>query len=159
METANGMAIDPFGTDQWGTPPAPTKKEATKKKGFDAAEFRKMCRKKDKGSNRPGGRSGAIHNFLVGIFSKFIDLAKQAFEISISKFIIELCAMVIAGVGGAIAGKYKRPVEVTTAGVFYNVANTATQTVTPQAAQSPQNNLWGGSAFDSGWSSPRTSGW
>lgn len=123
------------------------------KKPFTVDTFLKDYRTQATAVAGTGGRAaGIFYDFTKRIVAKFLDFAKQAVEIAVSKFLVELCAMIIAAVSGSIMGKYKRPVDITTGGVFYGNGGGATQ-----ASSNPQAPLWSssGSAFDGGWGNQR----
>lgn len=138
------MEAAEFSNSPWGEAEA-----APKSRGFSAAEFvknyRQGAREASKGAAK---RFEAFQTFSESLVKRFIEMARQAVEIALSKFLVELCAMIIAAVGAAMVKRHNRPVEITTPGVFFNQAGQ------PAAAPAggPQQNLWSGSPFDSGWS-------
>jgi hypothetical protein len=100
-----------------------------------------------------GGRMmGALEDMTRKVIGRFFEFVKQAVEIAITKFVVELCAMIIAALGAAITAKHKRPMDITASGVSYN--NGGPQTPPPQSQQS---SMFDGSAFDSSWSQPTRS--
>lgn len=90
--------------------------------------------------------------WLIKMFDHFSKFLKQAIEIAVSKFVVELCAMVISAVSAAILGKYSRGLDITTDKVFYG-GSSGTQ-AGPQQTQQQQPD-WRRSAFDDGWPSQR----
>jgi hypothetical protein len=129
----------------WGEP-EPAKK-------FSVVEFVKNYKTQTEKASvvRKGGLIDAFIRVSLRILAKFREFAKQAVEIAVSKFLVELCAMIIAGISTALASRHGRGIDISTPGVFYN-KSPATGTT---AAPSNQGSLWdrGSSAspFDSGW--------
>lgn len=113
-----------------------------------------------KQATRVAGSSVRIVSFLeeitVKIVKKFLEFARQAVDIAVSKFLVELCAMIISAVSAAVLSKYKRPVDITTAGVFYNGGG---QTAQPGGQPTPSSNqsMFSGSAFDNSWPGSQSS--
>jgi hypothetical protein len=86
------------------------------------------------------------------------EMTKQAIEYAASKFLVELCAMIIAAVGAALTKKHGKSVEISTGDVHYR------PNAQPQQSSGQQGNLWGHehdsrSPFDSGWTRTGTGSW
>jgi hypothetical protein len=156
----NALGTDPFAVPEeasnWGeTVPA-------REGPFNPRDFIRNYRKE---ANKAAStyNSKLIDSFVDAsrrIFARFAEFAKQAVEIAVSKFLVELCAMIIAGISAALMKKHSRGVEISTPGVFYN-SNGAAPT---QAQSSPSNqgSLWGNnnnSSFDGGWNRPGQNAW
>lgn len=84
------------------------------------------------------------------------NLTKKALEMAVQKFVIELCAMVIAALGAVWANRGNKPFDISTPGVYFNNGTTqpaaaTTNTTTTQSRQSSFGDPW------SDWGSPSTS--
>lgn len=112
-------------------------------------------------ANKATGAGGRLADAFVDvsrrILSQFWSFAKQAIEIALSKFLVELCAMIIAGISAALASRHKMSVDISTPGVFYN-KNGQTVSTPPNSSQ---GSLWDkrDSPFDSGWSRSSSPAW
>lgn len=155
----NALDTDPFkipaGGDDWG-PAAPASQEA-----FSPSDFVKNYKKQASIAAR-SGPSRVADAFVEAsrrILAKFTEFAKQAVEIAISKFLVELCAMIIAGISAALMSRHKRGIDISTPGVFYNPGGSAT--AAPASGQHNQGSLWGNSSnsYDGGWNRPGTTSW
>jgi hypothetical protein len=67
------------------------------------------------------------------LLQSVVSYAKRAIELASHKFVIELCAMVMTALLGALSKKGYRASEVSTGDVYYRPAGVAA----PQAAQQP----------------------
>lgn len=145
----NSMETSPF-ADVVDLPTIP-KKET--KKPFDFTTFLKDFRTVARVSTQSRGYEAVkvLKSIAESIVRKFLEFARQAVEIAVSKFLVELCAMIIGAVGGAMMAKHKKGFDITTPGVFYNGGQ-------PAVAQAPsQQPSWGSSSpFDSWPSQPRS---
>lgn len=149
---------DAFGMDGFSQPADagwPVSEEA-KASGFKASQFVRDYAKQTN-SVLSAASQQLVDTFVEGslvLLKKFWFMAKQAVSIAVSKFLVELCAMIISAVGAALLKSQGKPVEITTPNVFFNPSGQA------PASQQAQPSLWNqssGSPFDSGWSSQRSS--
>jgi hypothetical protein len=127
-----------------------------KKSSFDSKEFVKAA---NDAQQRGPQVFAWFQKLTLDVLKKLWSIAKQAVEIAVSKFLLELCAMVISAVGASIYKKYSRHVDITTPGVSYTSSGGATMNNSSSSA--PPQNLWtnSGSPFDSGWGSSRAGAW
>lgn len=105
--------------------------------------------------------ASTVKMFVERMISKIVHFAKEALEIAVSKFLVELCAMVIAAVCKALLSKHGKGMDITTGGVFWNGSpNTTTGPAAPNShSNGQQGSMWSGSAFDSGWSRTPGGAW
>lgn len=68
------------------------------------------------------------------------NLTKQALNMAVQKFFIELCAMVIASLGTAWANRGNRPFDITTPGVFFNAPGSQPVMATTNGNQPSRSN-------------------
>lgn len=149
-----------FDKDVFSTAPAPTwgeqSKESSKRTLFDVIDGYS----KDKES--VGSKVGEqVLDMIAGVFQRlykrFVEFAKQAAEIAVSKFLVELCAMIIAALSSMLFKKYGKGVDISTNGVYYN--HNGQPSPAPNSNQSGQQSMWGNSSYDGGWSRPGQSAW
>jgi hypothetical protein len=145
---------------QWGG--ATVKESETEK--FVPSEFVKNYRTQASRAASAGSKiADKFVELMAGVLGKFMEFSKQAIEIAISKFLVELCAMIIAGISAALMNKHGRGVDISTPGVFYNKSGVGP--AASPAASSPQQPLWNqgsssnNSPFDSGWNRSSASAW
>lgn len=103
-----------------------------------------------------------LRDFAMAVAKRFISFSKQAVEIAVSKFVVELCAMIIAAVGALMVERHKKPVDITTAGVFYSGgpgSSSGPATTTQTQPNRPPQDMWSGSPFDNGWSRGPAGNW
>lgn len=156
----NALDTDPFktpsGSEDWGVS-VPAREE-----GFNPRDFVKNYRKQAMAASTGSSRlADAFVEASRRILAKFVDFAKQAVEIAVSKFLVELCAMIIAGISAALMKKHSRGVDISTPGVFYNPNGSQSQN-SQSSQSSQQGSLWGNnnnSSFDGGWNRPGASAW
>lgn len=149
--------MDAKGKDEFSVAQGPWTTEGPADKGFNSTEFVSSYSKE--AAAAASSRSARFIDGFVSLSGKLLEkfwtFAKQAVEIALSKFLVELCAMIIAGISAALLNRQNRSVDISTPGVFYNKAGT--QPASPGAASSTQSNLWdnnrgsNGSPFDGGW--------
>lgn len=94
-----------------------------------------------------------VRDLTLRLVRRVFHFGREALEIAVSKFMVELCAMIIAAIGKTMMDKHKKNVDITTSGVFYGPGQ-----VTTPGGQTPggqQSSIWGNN-FDNGWN---RSGW
>jgi len=124
-------------------------KETTAAKPWSAAGFiRNFCNNPPKKSVL-GKVAKQTKEWVVKMFKHFLKFLQQAVEIAISKFVVELCAMVIAAVSSAILNKHKKGIDITSESVYYGGQHQAP--AAPSSGQPSQQTSWRGSVFDEGW--------
>jgi hypothetical protein len=152
----SGAHMDEFGPPAgdagWTTGP----KEETFRVGDFVKNYKKQAHKAATGKSK---LAEAFAEVASKILTQFWGFLKQAVELALSKFLVELCAMIIAGISAALASRQGRHVDISTPGVFYN--KSGAQAPTPQANNSTQGSLWDNSRspFDSGWSRGSSPAW
>ena len=150
------MEQDFFKTaDGFGEEPAPVFTEPVPAKEFNLAEA--ITDYKRNGVLTMIGAAitkvaETVKSFVWRIVDRVLHFAAQALEIAVSKFLVEICAMVIAAVCKALLAKHGKGMDITTGGVFWNGGPAPAGAAPPnQDRPGHQSSMWSGSAFDNGW--------
>jgi hypothetical protein len=83
-----------------------------------------------------------LQELLRTLMRYLLRFAKEAFELAVYKFTVELCAMIVASIAALVTKKSGKPMDITTDGVFFSGGR-------PPGQPQPQNANQSRSPWDS----------
>jgi hypothetical protein len=96
-----------------------------------------------------------VSGFLRKVASNLFKYGLDAVQIAAYKFVIEFCALVMTALAAGIVGGNRRPIDITTPGVFWATSGPTAQGTSAPAGQ--RANSWDNANPFSDWNSQRPS--
>lgn len=102
--------------------PAPEPKRATMSEAEEMLKTARVIESQARFARKTGNRAWLtkLRGYAESMLAQVGVYLKKAVEIAIYKFVVELCAMIMSALVGALNKKGGKPMDITTPGVFYS---------------------------------------